>query len=40
MDGEVLAEADLVLVDIPEEETVGIDLEALGWHVYPDKEEL
>ena len=39
MDGDVLAEAELVLVDIPEEETAGIDLEALGWHVYPDEEE-
>jgi uncharacterized protein (TIGR00369 family) len=39
MEGEILAEAELVLVDIPEEETAGIDLEALGWHVYPDKEE-
>ena len=35
MEGEILAEAELVLVDIPEEETAGIDLEALGWHVYP-----
>lgn len=39
LDGKVLAEAELVLVDIPEEETTGVDLEALGWHVYPDKEE-
>jgi len=39
LDGEVLAEAELVLVDIPEEETAGVDLEAQGWHVYPDKEE-
>lgn len=37
--GEVLAEADLVLVDIPEEVTEGVDLEAMGWHVYPDKEK-
>lgn len=39
LDGDVLAEAELVLVDIPEEQTAGIDLEALGWHVYPEKEE-
>ena len=39
IDGEVLAEAELVLVDIPEEVTEGVNLEAMGWHVYPDKEE-
>jgi uncharacterized protein (TIGR00369 family) len=39
LDGEVLAEAELVLVDIPEEEIEGVDLKAMGWHVYPDKEE-
>jgi len=38
LNGEVLAEAELVLVDIPEGETAGVDLEALGWHVYPVKE--
>jgi acyl-coenzyme A thioesterase PaaI-like protein len=39
LDGEVLAEADLVLVDIPEEKFTNVDPEALGWRVYPDKEE-
>lgn len=38
LDGEVLADADLVLVDIPEEELREFDLEALGWKVYPDEE--
>jgi uncharacterized protein (TIGR00369 family) len=37
--GEVLAEANLVLVDIPESEIAAMDAEALGWCVYPDKEE-
>jgi hypothetical protein len=36
--GEVLAEAELVLVDIPDAELADIDLEALGWRVYPDEE--
>jgi len=39
LDGDVLAEAELVLVDIPEEKFEGIDPEELGWRVYPDKEE-
>ena len=38
VDGEVLADAELVLVDIPEEELREFDLEALGWKVYPDEE--
>ena len=37
-DGEVLAEAELVLVDIPESKLAEVDPEALGWRVYPDKE--
>ena len=37
-DGEVLAEAELVLVDIPKAQLAEVDLEALGWRVYPDKE--
>lgn len=37
--GEILAEADLVLVDIPESEIAAMDPEVLGWRVYPDKEE-
>lgn len=39
LDGEILAEAELVLVDIPEEELMGVNPEALGWRVYPDEEE-
>lgn len=35
-DGEVLAEADALLVDVPEEFVQGADLEALGWKVYDD----
>lgn len=36
--GEVLAEAELVLVDIPQAKLAEVDPEALGWRVYPDKE--
>jgi acyl-coenzyme A thioesterase PaaI-like protein len=32
--GAILAEADVVLVDVPEETLSGVDLEALGWKVY------
>lgn len=38
-DGEILAEADLVLVDMPEALKQGLDPEALGWQVYPDEKE-
>ena len=38
IDGEVLAEAELVLVDIPDSQLEDIDLESLGWRVYPDEE--
>ncbi|MFW5714556.1 MAG: PaaI family thioesterase [Brevefilum sp.] len=38
LDGDVLAEADLVLVDIPEEQLADVDPEALGWKVYSDEE--
>lgn len=38
LEGEILAEAELVLVDIPESQLAEVDLEALGWQVYPDKE--
>jgi acyl-coenzyme A thioesterase PaaI-like protein len=34
--GELLAEASTVLVDVPEEVLADADLEALGWKVYPD----
>ena len=36
--GEVLAEAELVLVDIPESQLADVNPEALGWRVYPDEE--
>ena len=39
LDGDVLAEAELVLVDIPEEQLEEISLEEMGWRVYPDEEE-
>jgi acyl-coenzyme A thioesterase PaaI-like protein len=39
LEGEILAEAELVLVDMPEEKLTGVDPEALGWRVYPDEEE-
>lgn len=38
MDGEVLAEAELILVDIPESQLAGLDQEALGWRVYSEEE--
>ena len=39
LDGEVLAEAELVLVDMPKDKFDGISFEEMGWRVYPDKEE-
>lgn len=38
LDGVVLADAELVLVDIPESQLADVDPEALGWRVYPDEE--
>jgi acyl-coenzyme A thioesterase PaaI-like protein len=35
-DGEILAEAEVVLVNVPDEIVKDVDLEALGWKVYPD----
>ncbi len=35
-EGTLLAEATSLLVDVPEEIFAGVDLEALGWKVYPD----
>jgi uncharacterized protein (TIGR00369 family) len=35
-DGELLAEADLLLVDVPDAMIDHADLEALGWKVYED----
>ncbi len=34
--GNVLAEADVLLVDVPDDMLKGVDLEALGWKVYAD----
>jgi len=39
-DGELLAEADAILVDLPEEFFATNNLEALGWQVYEDIEDL
>ena len=39
LDGELLAEAELVLVDIPESQLAEVDPDALGWRVYPEKED-
>ncbi|MBG0783563.1 MAG: PaaI family thioesterase [Anaerolineaceae bacterium] len=39
LDGEVLAEAELILVDMPENNYDQISLEEMGWRVYPDEEE-
>ncbi len=36
-DGELLAEANAVLVDMPEEMLSGLDPDALGWKVYDDR---
>ena len=36
--GDVLAEAELVLVDIPEEKLANLDQDALGWRVYSEEE--
>jgi acyl-coenzyme A thioesterase PaaI-like protein len=38
-DGDLLAEAEGLLVELPEEVYDSTDLEALGWKVYPDQEE-
>ena len=35
-DGELLAEAEALLVNVPDEIQTGVDLQALGWKVYPD----
>ncbi len=34
--GELLAEAEAILVEVPEDMYESADLEALGWKVYPD----
>ena len=38
LDGQILAEAELVLVDIPKSQLANVNPEALGWRVYPDEE--
>ena len=35
-DGEILAEAEALLVDVPPDKLAGVDMDALGWKVYPD----
>ena len=35
-DGELLVEAEALLVDLPPEELDGVDLEEVGWKIYPD----
>jgi uncharacterized protein (TIGR00369 family) len=35
-DGDLLAEAEALLVNVPDEMVQDIDLEALGWKVYPE----
>lgn len=37
-DGSLLAEADVLLVNIPEQAVQAADLQALGWKVYPESE--
>ena len=37
-DGDLLAEADALLVSLPQEVMDSEDLDALGWKVYPDEE--
>ena len=37
-DGALLAEAEVLLVNVPTEVLGGVDLEALGWKVYPDED--
>jgi acyl-coenzyme A thioesterase PaaI-like protein len=38
LEGDILAEAELVLVDVPESKYENLDLENMGWRVYPDEE--
>ncbi len=37
-EGELLAEAEALLVDVPEEAIKSTDLESLGWKIYPEDE--
>lgn len=34
--GDLLAEAEALLIEIPAQAMQGVDLEAMGWKVYPD----
>jgi hypothetical protein len=36
-DGSLLAEAEVLLVNVPEESIPDVDLSALGWKVYPEE---
>lgn len=36
-DGSVLAEADALMVNVPDDMLADVDLETLGWKVYPDE---
>jgi acyl-coenzyme A thioesterase PaaI-like protein len=38
LDGDILADAELVLVDIPKSKFGDVNTDALGWRVYPDEE--
>ena len=38
-DGDILAEAEALLVNVPEDMLSNVDLEALGWRVYEDQYE-
>ena len=40
MKGTLLASAEAVLVDVPTEMLQSVDLESLGWKVYPEEESL
>ena len=39
-DGELLAEAEALLVNVPQDLVTNVDLEALGWKIYNDGELL
>lgn len=39
LDGELLVEADAILIDIPQETLSTVDMEAVGWKIYPDEEK-
>ena len=39
LSGDVLAEAEAVLVNVPDEKLTNTDYESLGWKVYPESEE-